>query len=117
MRSTQRRFALCTMMALGLVAVGMPPPRAIAALTLVRDGAPQATIVVAKAVLNPAKEDVSAQKVATAAQDLREYVEKMSGVRLPLVSDEQTPKGALILVGRSRLTDTMKVDVLSLIHI
>ncbi len=111
MRSTQRRFALCTMMALGLVAVGMAPPRAIAALTLVRDGAPQATIVVAKAVLNPAKEDVNAQKVATAAQELRAYVEKMSGARLPIVSDEQTPKGALILIGRSRLTDAMKVDI------
>lgn len=72
------------------------------ALTLVQDGAPQATIVIA-AEAN--------EKVKTAAEELRTYVEKMSGAQLPLVTDEEDPDGALILVGASRLSQAMDVKI------
>ena len=56
------------------------------ALTIIRNGAPQATIVVSKPLLDPPKDDPVAQKVAVAARDLQEYIQKMSGARLPIAS-------------------------------
>lgn len=108
MRSRYRGVLLA--MVAGLAALAAQPERA-AALTLVQEGVPQATIVVARPALSPAKDDASAEKVATAARDLQQYLEKISGARLPIVSDEQTPKGALILVGRSRLTGKMGMEI------
>jgi hypothetical protein len=81
------------------------------AAALVENGAPRATIVVAQSALDPAKDNASAQKVNVAAKDLQEYVRKISGATLPLQGDESTPAGALILVGKSRLTDAMKIDL------
>jgi hypothetical protein len=82
-----------------------------AALTLVENGAPRSTIVVAQAALDPAKDDATAQKVAVAAKDLQEYVRKISGATLPIADDRSTPSGNLILVGKSRLTDAAHVDI------
>jgi hypothetical protein len=80
-------------------------------LLLVENGQPRATIVVAQDVLGAAPNDKALNveqprpvKVAAAAQDLQAYLEKMTGAKLPIVGDDQTPAGALILVGRSRLT-------------
>lgn len=56
-----------------------------AALTLVEQGAPRATIVMAQRALNPAKDDAAAQKINVAAHDVQDYVKKMSGAVLPLV--------------------------------
>lgn len=81
------------------------------AITLARAGAPQATIVVAQPALNPDKDDKSAQKVSVAARDLQEYIRKISGATLPLVGDDQNPTGAVVLVGKSKLTTARKVEI------
>src|SRR5690349_9806463 len=89
------------------------PAGGAAALTLVQDGAPRATIVVARDALaaepepkaeHTAEPQPAANKVAAAARDLRDYLQKITGARLPLVSDEKDPGGAVILVGKSALT-------------
>jgi hypothetical protein len=71
-----------------------------AKMTLVKDGKPQATIVVA----------VDASKNAKiAAEELQLYVQKMSGAKLPIVTDDKAPDGALVMVGRSSLTGAVKI--------
>ncbi len=65
---------------------------------LAENGRPAATIVVAAA---------ASENARTAARELQTYVERISGARLPIVSDTETPTGRLILVGRSRLTDAV----------
>lgn len=74
---------------------------------ITKDGAPAATIVVPQAALEPAPDDVTAQKISTAARELQTYIRKISGTELPIVSDEADPPGPLILVGRSRLSDAI----------
>lgn len=69
-------------------------------LVIVQDGQPKATIVIAQ----DAPESIR-QKLQTAAEELQTYLQKMSGATLTIVDDSQNPPGALILVGRSRLTD------------
>ncbi len=81
------------------------------ALTLVRDGVAQASIVIAKTALAPAKDDAVGQKVAIAAQDLQAYLVKISGAKLPIVGDDQPVKGVLVLVGKSRLTAAQKTNI------
>jgi hypothetical protein len=71
-------------------------------LEVVKKGKPAATIVVAAD---------AGDKVRTAATDLQGYIEKMSGARLPLVTDGETTKGPVILVGRSRLTEAAGVKI------
>lgn len=82
-------------------------------LTLVDNGAPKATIVIAKEALGAATEPTEvtvwlaqpvSNKIAAAARDLQVYIEKMSGAKLPIVGDDHNPAGTLILVGRSALT-------------
>jgi hypothetical protein len=82
-------------------------------LTLVENAMPRATIVVlkdaVKAPVEPEPVKVGGEvplptKIAGAAHDLQVYVQKMSGATLPIVGDDQNPKGTLILVGRSALT-------------
>ena len=60
--------------------------------TLVKDGAPASTIVVAK----------DADKSARfAAEELRSHVRLITGAELPVATDDQEVKGAVILVGDS----------------
>jgi hypothetical protein len=86
---------------------------AIAGVTLTENGKPKATIVIAKDALGAATEPTtdqihsaqpSSNKAAAAALDLQTYIEKISGAKLPIVSDEKDPGGAVVLVGRSALT-------------
>ncbi len=64
-------------------------------LVLVRDGRPSASIVVAK----------EAGAVPWfAADQLRYHIEKITGARLPVVTDDVRPEGVRILVGASRQT-------------
>lgn len=86
---------------------------AFAGFTLTEDGKPKATIVITKDAVGAPPEpktdllqvaQPSTNKVAAAALDLQTYIEKMSGAKLPIVSDEKDPGGAVILVGRSALT-------------
>ena len=79
---------------------------AAADMVIVQDGQPQATIVVAKDGADTIK-----QKVKTAADELQAYVHKISGAKLPIVNDGQSPAGKLILVGRSRLSDALGVAI------
>jgi hypothetical protein len=72
--------------------LGTPDARA-ESLDLVRDGAPAATIVVAK---EPTR---SAQ---LAAAELQYHVRKITGATLPIVDDAQTVAGNRVLVGESR---------------
>ncbi|MGQ9592104.1 MAG: DUF4838 domain-containing protein, partial [Planctomycetota bacterium] len=62
---------------------------------LVRDGRPVATVVLAAE---------PAENARVAAAELRTYIEKMTGAKLPLATDEAPPPGPLVLVGASRLT-------------
>ena len=82
-------------------------------MTLVAEGQPRGVIVVtadaAGAVSTIGLEQANARKlsdkVAWAARDLQEYLEKMSGAKLPVVGDNGSiPAGVRILVGRSALT-------------
>ncbi|MEP0844608.1 MAG: DUF4838 domain-containing protein [Phycisphaerae bacterium] len=70
-----------------------------AGVVLVQDGRPAATIVTAE------KPSVNATE---AAAELAEYLERISGARLPVATDSAAPpSGPLVLVGRSRLTDAI----------
>ena len=104
MQDTIRRPLMCTAILVTALAAGSPT--AAADMVLVADGQPRATIVVAKDTAAPAR-----QKIRTAAEELQTYVRKISGATLPIVNDSQTPAGALILVGRSRLSDSLGVAI------
>jgi hypothetical protein len=75
-------------------------------MTLVAEGQPRATIVVAKAGAEPAR-----KKIQTAAEELQAYLQKISGAKLPIVDDSQSPAGALILVGPSQLSDSLGIAI------
>lgn len=101
-----------------LVAVMVAP--ASADVVLVREGRPNAVIVVAQEAvqaipgLTPEKADPTtpADKVAWAARDLQTYIEKMSGAKLPIVGDDApVPAGARVLVGRSKLTGAYNAKI------
>jgi hypothetical protein len=88
-------------------------PGRVAAITLVQDGQPRATIVVAKAALTAAPDPKVAEiqsplptpsKVAAAARDLQTYLQKITGAKLPIVADDKAPAGPVVLVGKSALT-------------
>jgi len=67
-----------------------------ATLVLVDNGQPFGTIVTAASPTENAR---------TAAAELQEYIEKISGAKLPIARDNTSPGGILILVGQSKLTD------------
>jgi len=76
-----------------------------AGLTLVKEGLPTATIVIA---------DQPSQSAREAATELQYYIEKMSGARLPIVSESNVRKiepveenGSRVYVGRSQFTDNI----------
>jgi hypothetical protein len=109
--STMRRFLSMRLVTLIASAVATAGPAQAAAVTVVEQGKPRATIVVARAALNAEAEPkqvyveaTAPNKIAAAAHDLQHYIEKLSGARLPIVADEKDPGGTLILVGKSALT-------------
>jgi len=96
-----------------LLALALLGTAALADIVLVDNGQPRAVIVVTQAAaqaiptLTDAKADAEAvaDKVAWAARDLQIYIEKMSGAKLPIVTDDAPgAAGTRILVGRSKLT-------------
>jgi len=110
------------MVALGVTVCFLLAVRPALAVTLVKDGKPTATIVIAKdafaAMADKPVEGASgqaAQKVRLAAQELQKYIEKISGAQLPIVADDPAPvipRGeATILVGASKLTDPLKLNI------
>lgn len=100
----------------GIIALFVPPPAA--AITLTRDGQPTATIVIADSALAAksyepmvGRSPEPTQKVRLAADELQRYVEKLSGARLPIVGDGAATNGAVVLVGASKATATMNLDL------
>src|SRR5690242_8396166 len=71
-------------------------------LTLVEEGQPRATIVVSA---------TAGEKTRFAAQELRTYLAKLSGATLPMATDADKPKGILILVGKSALSDALHTPI------
>ncbi|NUQ64208.1 MAG: DUF4838 domain-containing protein [Pirellulales bacterium] len=71
-------------------------------LVLADQGRARATIIVA-ADTHP--------KVKAAAEELQTYIEKITGVKLPVATDAGDPSGPLVLVGRSRLSEAMGVEM------
>lgn len=67
-------------------------------ITLVEDGKPVCSIVIAE---KPGK------NAETAAKELQTYVEKISGVKLEIKSDADQIVGPKVLIGRSKLTDAI----------
>jgi hypothetical protein len=87
----------------------------VQAITLVKDGQPAATIIVSEAALKsepfkPARASVgpAEPKIKLAALDLQSFLQKMSGAKLPIVSDAGDADGALIFVGPSKMTQSVK---------
>ncbi len=71
------------------------------AVTLVRDGKPVASIVIAK----------DADKVARfAATDLQYHIELITGATLPIVTDDKPVRGTRVMVGASRATRALDID-------
>ncbi len=86
---------LAACLALGL-------PMRAPGMTIAEDGRPVATIVTAAG---------AEPKAVAAAAELQQYVERMSGAKLAVVTDADSPRGSLILVGRSRLTQDLGVPI------
>lgn len=88
-----------------------PAATAMAAgpVTLVKDGKPAATIVIAdEPVAIPAGKPPT---VAYAAEELQRFIEKATGARLEIVPATQAPaKGTLLLVGRSALSEKHRLS-------
>lgn len=86
-----------------LILAGMMlSPLSATALTLVENGMPRATIVISKD---------APHKNRLAAAELQTYLKRISGAELPIVSDDRETGGIRILVGRSKVTDELKIDL------
>jgi len=67
-------------------------------LTLVKDGAPAATIVIARRATRVAQ---------LAAYELHAHIEKITGAKLPIAADDVQAQGIPILVGESAATQAL----------
>jgi predicted negative regulator of RcsB-dependent stress response len=85
---------------ISLFAIAAAWPLRAAEEYLVRDGKAQAEIVIA---------EQPQRTVRLAAHDLRTYVEKISGARLPLVTQPTKGGPVQIYVGRSAFTDKLNI--------
>ena len=74
-------------------------------LRIVENARPAAAIVISAR---------APETVKFAAKELADHIEKCTGARLSIVTDAQNPRGNLILVGRSRLTQSLRGDLASL---
>ncbi|MCE9591551.1 MAG: DUF4838 domain-containing protein [Planctomycetes bacterium] len=88
------------------------------AITPVKEGRPNATIVISTAALaaKPYVPGVGstpepAQKILLAATDLQKYVERVSGARLEIVGEDHKTDGPVILVGASKRADPKKLKI------
>ena len=79
-----------------------------AKVTLVRDGKPNAVIVIAETPTENAK---------IAGEEFQKYIEKISGAKLAIetpdvIAFKKFPEGSVfVLIGRSKLTEEMKVTI------
>jgi len=93
------RAACCVLLA--VVACPVSTPLAAAEGFLVRDGQPRAEIVIA---------GKAPRTVVLAAEELQRFVEKISGAKLPIVTQPNDTKAAKVYVGRSAFTDTQGIS-------
>lgn len=100
-RVYSRQTASCLVFA-GVLFAALASAVPASALTLVKDGQPACSIVV------PKNADEWTSK---AAQWLKEYVHKVSGAELTIVSEAQAPSGTLISVGHTNLAEKAGIDV------
>ena len=106
---------LTALMGCVLALTGAAP--AAAPITLVDNGKPAATIVVADEPINLplSKRDPKTRKTRTmaqrdAAEELQAFIEKAGGARLEIVPASEAPAaGTLLLVGRSALSEQHKL--------
>ena len=87
-------------------------------VTLVADGQPAATIVIRSSALDAGPGEPQSigtgtpdQKVNFAARDLQQYIQRISGATLPIVSDQDEIQGTTVLVGASQLTDALGIKI------
>ncbi|MFH0797736.1 MAG: DUF4838 domain-containing protein [Candidatus Omnitrophota bacterium] len=94
-----RRFVSMYATVIGFLMInigcGAATPDTQQSMTLVQDGQPVATIVLAKEPTRAA---------ALAAAELQEHIRKITGAKVPVVTDDSTPSGIRILVGESAAT-------------
>jgi len=89
---------------------------AAAPITLVEDGKPAATIVIAdEPTAIPVGKGAAKGKpptVAYAAEELQRFIEKATGARLEILPAAKAPaKGTLVLVGRSALSEQYRLEL------
>ncbi len=72
-------------------------------ILLVRDGKSDYAICISRSA-SPSEKH--------AAEELRKFLAEISGAQLPIVSDEQTGKNPLILVGQSAASQRLKIEAL-----
>ncbi|HVN82886.1 MAG TPA: DUF4838 domain-containing protein [Terriglobia bacterium] len=85
-----------------LLAIPFPALRAADSIVLVHDGTSAYTICISQQASPSEKR---------AARELQRFLEEMSGARLPVVTDDGRPKGPTVFVGRSVLTDRLRIDI------
>ncbi|HEY0866091.1 MAG TPA: DUF4838 domain-containing protein [Fimbriimonas sp.] len=82
--------------------------------TIVKEGVPNATIVVREAAYQadpyvPSREmGAPDAKIKLAAIELQTYLEKITGAKVPLVSDAKPLQGVRVLVGPSKAADAVR---------
>jgi len=95
-----QRF-ICTIL---LLALAMAGAQAAGKLTLVKDSKPACAIIIA---------EKASENAVFAANELQQYVKKISGAELPIYLDSEKieHQGPLVLVGRSRYTDASGLQI------
>ncbi|MCL6505648.1 MAG: DUF4838 domain-containing protein [Bryobacteraceae bacterium] len=94
-------MSLRTLCLIVWVSAGVPAA-ASAPLTLAEGGRSPYRIVIAREA-SPSER--------RAAEELQRFLEQISGVRLPVVTDEAAPRGPLVLVGDSRALRRLRVSI------
>ena len=95
--TTRNRRRVSAFVALGVL-LAATCARLSAAVVLVRDGQPTATLVLA---------ETPRQGAQLAAAEFQCYLEKITGCRLPVVTDAQETAGTRVLIGESRATQAL----------
>jgi hypothetical protein len=98
MKSSRREFVGIAASA----ALGAPCARSAARITLAQGGKSTYSICLAA--------DASPSEKRGAAE-LQKFLAEMSGARLPIVTDAENTTGDLLLVGRSKITDRLKLNI------
>ncbi|MCA1810007.1 MAG: DUF4838 domain-containing protein, partial [Lentisphaerae bacterium] len=92
---------LCVGLSLASVVCAIFSNQALAEQCIIKDGQPNAKIVVA---------ENSPRMVSFAALELQYYLEKMSGAKVPIVFEPTDDKQVKIYVGASKYTDKLGID-------